>query len=224
MNAPTKQAVLPLIGLLLVPPGACLPPLLLVAMGLAVISLIKRKDAAYAGRANLAILTLVTAPLLLLATVAVIPGVITFKRSARQSECRMNLKAAYLMEGAFKEAHHEYTTSITALEFKPEAQRRYLLRLSGTGSIGDVGVAPDHPSAPSVEQLERRLPPALLAQTGLRGTCPACELTLLCVGNIDEDDDLDVWSLSTAPRVIDGHDVPAGTVWNDLNDLSWFER
>jgi hypothetical protein len=39
-------------------------------------------------------------------------------------------------------------------------------------------------------------------QVGVNGMCPSCEVLSVAAGNIDTDDDLDVWSASTSERTV----------------------
>jgi hypothetical protein len=43
------------------------------------------------------------------------------------------------------------------------------------------------------------LPP--LGELGVKGECPDSEVTVACVGNVDVDETLDVWSVSTRDRI-----------------------
>ena len=72
----------------------------------------------------------------------------------------------------------------------------------------------------SVAELDAAHPPGLLEQVGSRGPCPDCVLTMTCAGSIDYDPSIDVWSISSAQRVIDGEVVPPGSIFNDQNDLT----
>jgi hypothetical protein len=66
-----------------------------------------------------------------------------------------------------------------------------------------------------LEDLEKGLPAELRQSLGLSGTCPACDVTLACVGNIDDDPDFDVWTISTHDR----EGAPRGTPIHHLKDL-----
>ncbi|MGV3624124.1 MAG: type IV pilin protein [Archangium sp.] len=50
--------------------------------------------------------------------------------------------------------------------------------------------------------------------TGVTGDCPECEYTAVCTGNIDNDETLDTWSVSSADRACGKAGVPC----NDVND------
>ncbi len=58
-----------------------------------------------------------------------------------------------------------------------------------------------------------------MKQVGISGTCPAsCQITIVGAGNIDDDPTIDVWSISTGSRIIDGQSVPAGVPHNHVDD------
>ena len=66
----------------------------------------------------------------------------------------------------------------------------------------------------------RATPPALWENVGLRGSCPKrCVLTVVAGANLDEDDIIDLWSVSTNDRVLDGVTVPAGMPFNRVDDV-----
>jgi len=46
-----------------------------------------------------------------------------------------------------------------------------------------------------------------------------CSLTAIAPANLDDDDTIDVWSISTKDRVIDGVAVPAGSPFNHVDDV-----
>lgn len=49
--------------------------------------------------------------------------------------------------------------------------------------------------------------------------CSGCGVTAACVGNIDDDPEVDVWSISTERRVSqDGEEIAAGVPWHDRID------
>ncbi|MHA7630128.1 hypothetical protein [Corallococcus sp. M7] len=55
---------------------------------------------------------------------------------------------------------------------------------------------------------------------GVEGTCPDCIVTAACVGNVDNDDTLDVWSISTVKRTAaNGDTIEIGDPYNHVNDV-----
>ena len=68
-------------------------------------------------------------------------------------------------------------------------------------------------SAPPPAEDEEAQADAAAAQEG-------CGVTMVCVGNIDSDDTLDVWSVSTIDRTSpDGVPIAAGTPFQHTNDV-----
>ncbi len=110
--------------------------------------------------------------------------------------------------------------------FAPERGNRYLYAFAGEGPIEPntgaplkdaVGVGRDRAlglGASNADALAA-MPADLKLELGLRGKCPSCEITMVGVGNIDNDLGLDVWSLSSADRP----GIPAGTPHDDVRDL-----
>ncbi|HEY1088758.1 MAG TPA: fimbrial protein [Archangium sp.] len=166
-----------------------------------------------------------------LAAIAV-PNYLTFNKRSKQSEVKVNLKSAFTAEKALFAEKDTYSESIKEVWFQPERGNRYRYFFSRTGTAltpggtaGDdmTGVTVDyakHPSTPPDAALFAAIPPALAASLGVSGTCPdQCSVVVVAVGNVDTDAALDVWSISTETRVIDGESVPAGTPHQHVDDL-----
>jgi type IV pilus assembly protein PilA len=159
----------------------------------------------------------------------VLPNILgrNFRPKKRSSEARINLKAAFTAEKANFGEFDTYDERIEKIGFTPERKNRYRYLFSKTddaltqgsadggmhtGVLSDDGVSKD-------AVLLAGIPVALLKEVGLEGSCPsACNITLIAVGNIDDDATIDVWSISTKDRKILGESVPAGTPYNDVND------
>lgn len=134
--------------------------------------------------------------ILCLAGVAAIsaPKFMRFQDRSRQSECKGQLRALATAERAFFAEHDRYTTKPAELGYSPEPGNRYQYRL---GPLPDEAISVDtrkHPDAvPAL--LDAAIPPGVQAKLGLQG-CPACELTVTCAGNVDDDPAIDVWSIT----------------------------
>ena len=116
--------------------------------------------------------------------------------------------------------------------FAPAPGNRYLYLFDREGPVArrddgpsppleaSVGIGPDtRARGVSAEWLRERLPADVAAQLGLSGVCPACDVTVACVGNIDDDETVDVWSISTKDRVLpSGETVTQGLPWRHVND------
>ncbi len=216
-----KPAALPLVALILGIIGFCIPPLFLVAIVLAIVSLAKGHEPAYAARKVLAIITLVLGvayvPVVGILAAIAIPNFIKYQSRAKQSECKSNLRAALVAQRAYFAEHDAYAPDPKVVGFEPE-RPRYLYRFDADGALASVGIAPSHPEAPPVAELEAGVPREVLAEVGLRGECPECDVTMLCAGNVDGDATIDVWTISTGDRTIRGEPVAAGQPYQHVDD------
>lgn len=154
------------------------------------------------------------------------------KGPPRDGECRSNLRSVIALEVGFFELNQRYTTNPAELGFAPTAGNRYLYRFAPTGPLNRrdgkpsaptpelVGIGPDTGRRNvTLEWLDERMPPDVRASLGLAGECPGCQLTVGCVGNIDDDDDVDVWSIATFERLdASGKAIARGTPMNHLSD------
>jgi len=165
----------------------------------------------------------------ILAAIA-IPNFIRFQSRAKQSECRTNLRSFYVGQRA---ASFEggYQREFSKAGFSPERGNRYAYfvaagpmenrsgpeaqRLEGAQAIG-VDTFKFKDARPITFE---QLPPQVAQQAGLSGECPDCNITLVCAGNIDGDDTLDVWSISTGERTIEGKSVAEGEPFQHVNDV-----
>jgi type IV pilus assembly protein PilA len=153
-----------------------------------------------------------------------------FPASARSHEAKTNLKWAFGSERSFFAEKDTFSVVISEIGFLPERGNRYLYAFSSEGELldpgqpprGHVGLKPDSSRHPHVDvaALERAIPDALWDDVGISGTCPECSVTIVAAGNIDDDDTIDVWSISTRDRTIDGTPVTAGTPWRHVDDTA----
>jgi type IV pilus assembly protein PilA len=160
-----------------------------------------------------------------------IPNFIKFQAKAKQSEARANLKAAFVGQKAVFGEKDTYSTDLEEVGFSPGPGNRYLYVLAAEGDLakpgepgaGKVGVFADSAKFPDIdnEALERAIPPELRAELGVQGKCPEeCSITIVAVGNVDRDSTVDVWSVSTKDRKIDGRQVLGGTPHNHVDDTA----
>jgi Tfp pilus assembly protein PilE len=227
---------MPVVALVLAILGVCLPPLLLVAIVLAIISLVKSGEPAFATRKGLAIVALVVpiavVPVMGILAAIAIPNFIHFQARSKQSECKTNLKAVFMGEKARYLERDEFSPFLQHVGFLPERGNRYgyYLDLRGPfaepgGSTTDkhVGIGPDSQRYPGVngEAYAASVSPDVAAEVGVQGQCPDCTFTAVCVGNVDSDPTLDVWTISSQDRVGPmGEAVPAGQPLNHVNDVT----
>lgn len=149
----------------------------------------------------------------------------------RDGECRANLRTILAGEVGVYSEQHRYTTHPAEVGFAPTPGNRYLYLFAGQGEVTrrdalkspplneSIGIGPDtRERKVTAEWLRERFPSALTRELGVRGECPQCEVVIGCAGNIDDDDTVDVWSISSADRVIEGTAVSKGTPYRHLND------
>jgi hypothetical protein len=167
-----------------------------------------------------------------------LPGFIRFKPRARQSECKANLKGWFTAEMAYLHEKDRFSTTLGVIGFQPERGNRYAY-FAGRGPMLDRSAPPLDPLKPWEEPLGEAeaigvdlhkhdgleplslqdLPQEVRDSIGLLGTCPQCNITAACVGQIDRDDTLDVWSVSTRDRTApDGSLIPRGELYNHVDD------
>jgi type IV pilus assembly protein PilA len=180
--------------------------------------------------AAVAAVPVVVAIIGILAAIA-IPNFIRFQAKSKQSECRTNLKALEVAARSYFAEHQQYTSQLSELGFNPERGNRYAYFAGPDGTQEDrsKAVAVRNPTDTQVGVDSFRFGlPAITARDlpanvvpGVSGTCPDCSFVAVCLGTIDNDATLDVWSISTAERSgPHGEVIPVGTAFNDLNDVS----
>jgi type IV pilus assembly protein PilA len=214
---------MPIIAVVCSAVGLCLFPVLVVGVVLGVVSLVQKK-----GSQALAIIAVVLPVLWLpiLAAIA-IPNFIKFQSRSKQSEVRANLRAAFTAQKAFFDESKAFSLHPQAVGFSPEMGNRYLYAFALTGPIEAnasklapeaVGVGADTTRFPTVSNpaLLAAIPPELARSVGVVGQCPDCVVTLVAAGNIDNDETIDVWSISSADRP----GAVAGTPFNDVSDVT----
>jgi hypothetical protein len=149
----------------------------------------------------------------------------------KNGECRANLQTIIAQEVALYADHQRYSPHPADIGFAPSTGNRYLYLLDAQGEVTrrdalpsppirqSIGIGPDTRTRQvTAEWLRARFPPELLPALGVRGQCPNCSMTAGCVGNLDDDDDVDVWTISTDDRIIDAQQVNRGTPFHHLDD------
>nr|WP_309893154.1 fimbrial protein [Archangium sp.] len=162
-----------------------------------------------------------------------IPNFIKFQARAKQAECKSNLKAWYTAQRAYFQEKDTYSTSIQEVGFLPERRNRYayfagpgaLEDRSTTGAqlaVGAEGIGVDTLGISTARAITfEQLPEGVGSMAGIQGECPECDITLLCAGQLDNDETLDVWSISTMEREADdGTPIQAGVPFNHVNDTN----
>lgn len=212
----------------------CIPlaPLVGIVLGIVAFVQIGKRPAELTGR-GLAIAAFCVGGLTFVMNVGVmaaiaIPNYLKFQSRTKSVECRANLKAMYTAQLAYHQEKDAYSSSMTAIGFAPERGNRYAYFAAQGGPLEDrsgpsfnvgstevtgVGVDVFKYGAASSIGVEAVLP---FVKPGILGT----NATMACAGNIDNDDTLDVWSISTEDRTgLEGERIPRGEPYNHLSDI-----
>jgi type II secretory pathway pseudopilin PulG len=166
----------------------------------------------------------------ILAAIA-IPNFIRFQSRAKQTECKVNLKSFYVGQRAASLEEQGYSRELSKIPFVPERGNRYAYfvearpmedrsgpQVQGAEEARAIGVDTFKYKDARPITFEQ-LPPQVAQLAGVSGDCPDCDITMVCAGNIDRDDTLDVWSISTGERTIEGKTVPQGEPFQHVNDV-----
>lgn len=148
----------------------------------------------------------------ILAAIA-IPNFVKYQARAKMSECKTNLKALYTAQRTHFAEKDDYGDTAEDVAFTTSGSTRY------TYFGGPEFILPaTHVEA--VEATEDQLPPlAGDSLPGVEGECPAdCQFTAACAGNIDFDETLDVWSISTGAREKNGQTIAPGEPFHEVDD------
>ena len=163
-----------------------------------------------------------------LAAIAV-PNFLKFGARSKQAEAKYNLKSAFTAEKSWMAERDTYSESVEEIGFAPERSNRYSYFFSKSinplltgspdgGQHTGVAVDPRMGVGPAAT-LYAGISPALISELGLRGKCPeSCNITIVAAGNLDGDATIDLWSISTEDRIIDGAKVLAGQPYNHVDD------
>lgn len=150
---------------------------------------------------------------------------VRFGQRARTAECKSNLKAWYTSQKYYFQEKQLYEPIFSRVGFAPERGNRYAY-FAGKGPMelradernvipeGAVSIGVDTRNFTEARAVGlEALPAEVQARLGVSGTCPACNITMACAGNTDEDATLDVWVISTGPldlKDVDGEAAEPG--------------
>jgi type IV pilus assembly protein PilA len=151
-----------------------------------------------------------------------------FAERARQSECETNLKSFFTSERTRRDG---VLLELSKVGFVPERGNRYAYFVApgpmedrsgpvpkGVEEARAIGV--DTYRHPGAAVKFEQLPPYVAELVGISGQCPACNITMVCAGNLDSDRTLDIWSISTADRTLDdGTLVSSGEPFHHVHDI-----
>lgn len=218
-SIPPNKTALPGAALGFAIAGMCIYCLWPVGLVLAILAMVKTGKPEHGGRRGLAKAALVLAcvgPFIIGIQFAIaIPNFLKFQARSAQSECKNNLKSIFtaarlsIVDGQPLESFETMGFGLG-----PHNHYAYVLRMPET-------VFPVSERFPALEPAEIQ---AALERAGVKpgveGTCPDCIVTAACVGNLDSDDTLDVWSISTVNRTAaNGETIELGVPYNHVNDV-----
>ena len=182
----------------------------------------------------------------ILAAIA-IPNFIRFQARSKQGEVKANLKALFTAQRAYYQEKDAFVNTINDIGFNPERGNRYgyangslattqirsaLLQVSATT---DTAVEVDtFKFAQAVTRPVGTFTAVTFSANGIAdpgapgigGTCPTCNFMGYAAGNIDQDTNLDSWTISSKDAsyvaACGNTDVaaPAGTPFNTYNDVT----
>ncbi|RYZ42839.1 MAG: pilin [Myxococcaceae bacterium] len=217
--AAPKKSVLPGVALGFAIASLCLICLWPVGLVLSIVAMVKTgKPGQQQGR-GLAIAALVVSVCSIffsgIVAAIAIPNFLKYQARSKQTECKVQLKSLYV--SAMSRMQEEQPVgSFADLGFEPGPRNRYAYVLGLPDGIFPVGGSF---TALDPFAIQAALSNAGL-ETGVKGECPECTLTAACVGNVDNDDTLDVWSISTAERTdAEGKTIAPGVLLQHVDDV-----
>ena len=143
-----------------------------------------------------------------------LPNLFADQQENRHRECRESLGAVMRRFGELRDGGVAMTDLKTALP--PERRQPYTYVFAESVTVASQN------KPPAGEELARQLAKVrTLVDPGVRGTCPDCTLTIACVGNTDDDPELDLLSLSSQDRYVFGDSpVRAGETYVHQKDFA----
>lgn len=139
---------------------------------------------------------------------------IVYQRRSPQAECKTLLKSLISAQKLAYADKARCGADFGTVGLAPERATRYSYFMGSGAEIPASHPLKAAAQASDVPPLAGGLAP------GVYGTCPDdCFVVAACVGNIDTDATLDVWSISTKAREKAGLGIPAGVPFNEVNDL-----
>ncbi len=155
---------------------------------------------------------------------------------SKQSEAKANLKALFTAEKAFFQEKDRYSTLVGEVGFDPERgnRYRYVLTVNPVSLENRSSAFPVYKSTDEgISEDTFKFPP--IGSTITQGPCAGTPtwgitngptFTAAAYGNIDGDNTLDVWTISTASRTLSGSNcdavgnVASGEPANEQNDVN----
>jgi type IV pilus assembly protein PilA len=210
-SSPSAQPsyAVPIVALIMSIVGVCLFPTLLVGIILGIVALVRisrEPQLPGKGMAIAAIVIPFAATPVVVAVIGIyaaiaIPNFVRFQARSKQAECKSNLRAMYTAQKSYFAEKNKYAKTFTELGFTPEKGNRYSYFLSAE-EVSPVDTARFPQESAEGHGLE-------LSQQHLTPGVSGERLMMACVGNIDNDSVLDVWTVDEN-----------GVVENAVNDVT----
>ncbi len=215
--APQTKYTLPTVAFILSLVGLCFCPTALVGCILGIVAWVRiGKEPQLSGK-GLAIaatfIPLALVPVIGIQAAIAIPNFIRFQARSKQSECKTTLKALYVAEKSYESEKGKFSDSFEEVGDPVMPGNRYSYFLSES-SVKPADAA-RHPSVAHEDHA------AALGRHGIQVGVTEKGFTAACVGNVDSDETLDVWSISSEQRTDEkGLPVAPGVPDNDVNDVT----
>jgi hypothetical protein len=203
--APPPQSFgpkLPVVALVLSVVGLCFPPALLITLALGLYGFLRgRTDAAWAPRKQITQMTMAVSGAGLLIFVGLfLPSFKLRQQRVKQVECRETLTSLHAAQARLYVKEKRYTTKLEELDWKPVLER--------------AAIWLDH------DRPVLGVPALVQGEVGVHGICPACSVTMMCTSQLDADEAIDAWTISTIERLGNrGEKIPGGIAWCEVDDI-----
>lgn len=216
-SAPQKSAW-PVIALSVSVASLCLGCLWPVGFALSIVAMVKTSKPPRMGR-DMAIASLVVSVVAIvflgIQVAIAIPNFIKFQARTKQAECKTNLRSLYTA-AATQLVDEGRLGNLEELGLVAEPRNRYAYVLQLPDDVVPVGERETPLDAAALRDALR----SAGVEPGVQGKCPECDITAACVGNVDSDDTLDVWSISSIRRTdADGNRVDPGALLHHVDDV-----
>lgn len=158
-----------------------------------------------------------------------------FEKHNTHIACTATLKAWYLTQREFHERRGMYDPAFANVSFNFDERSRYAYfavpgpkplcdgsQEAGANKARATCRWPWRQASPRLPVTVEQLPLEARALLGLSGTCPRCEMTAACAANVDGDDTLDVWIISTGAldlKDLEGHPTLPGMPSHLVDDF-----
>jgi type IV pilus assembly protein PilA len=165
-----------------------------------------------------------------------IPNFVKFQARSKQSEVKAGMRAIFTSQKAYYQEHTTFTNYAAAVGFAPERGNRYSYDLGGgqlsdrstsveTTYVTENGIGADTFKYGSSDSFSASMPSSVVATVNVGNTG---NFTATAAGNVDNDNDIDQWSISSLSRSSGTSTVltactagnnPAGEACNDFDDV-----